>query len=93
MMRSPTSASATITSCSFREGMTNVSTGFVACASTSEGCPESWASSPMNEPGPYVTIGWSRPSTLCWLRATSPLTMTNMPGLTSPVATSRSPAR
>ena len=40
--------------------MTKASTGFVARASTSDGCPESWASSPMNEPGPYVTIGWSR---------------------------------
>ncbi len=47
----------------------------------------------MNEPGPYVTIGWSRPSTLCWLRTTSPLSITNMPGLTSPVVTRRSPAR
>ena len=93
MMRSPSSASATSTSRSFAGGMRSASTAFRACASTSDGRLDSWVSSPMNEPGPCVTIASEWPSGLCWLIATSPLRTTNIPGLTSPVVTSRSPAR
>ena len=91
MIRSPSSASATSTSRSLGDDTTSVSTGFTARASTSDGRPESWFSSPMNAPGPWVTIGSSRPSALCCVIATSPERITNTPGLISPVATSRSP--
>ncbi len=57
MMRSPSSASSTSRSRSRRGGMTSASTASVASASTRDGRPESCASSPMNEPGPCVTIG------------------------------------
>jgi hypothetical protein len=88
MIRSPSSASATSTSRSFGGGITSASTGSSARASTSDGRPESWFSSPMKLPGPCVTIGSSRPSALCWVIATWPSSTTNMPGLTSPVASS-----
>ena len=52
MMRSPSSASATSTSRSRSDGMTSASTGLRRPrASTSDGRPESCASSPMNDPG------------------------------------------
>ena len=40
--------------------MTSASTGVRAWASTSAGRPTSCASSPMNAPGPWVTIGSAR---------------------------------
>jgi hypothetical protein len=42
---------------SLRCGITRTSTGSLATPSTSAGRPDSWASSPMNDPGPWLTIG------------------------------------
>ena len=57
MIRSPSSASAISNARSWSGGMISASTGPCAWASTRAGRPASCASSPMNAPGPCVTIG------------------------------------
>src|SRR5262245_43251970 len=69
----------------------SASTSESAIPSTSDGRPESWASSPVKEPGPCVTIG-AAPSSRGRI-TTSPLRRMNMPGVTSPVFARYSPAR
>ncbi len=73
------------------EGMTSASTSSTACASTSEGLLDNCASSPMNWPGPWVTMTCGSPICPRWVISTCPEWMTKRPGEISPVDTIRSP--
>ena len=72
MIRSPSSASAISSARSRSGGIAIASTSVSASASTSDGPPDNCASSPMNDPGLWVTIGVRRPDWSRWLISTSP---------------------
>ncbi len=78
MIRSPRSASATSTARSLSGGIEMTSTSPTALASTSDGRPDSWASSAEKLPGWWFTISRS-PRSSVWVTAISPFSTTIMP--------------
>ena len=92
MIRSPSSASSTRRSRSREGGMTSASTGSFAIPSTRDGLPDSCASSPMKEPGPWVTINSGSSWRLRCVISTRPERRTKAPAATSPVVKIRVPA-
>src|SRR2546430_14001287 len=76
----------------FSDGMRSASTSSMAWTSTNAGWPDNCPTSATNSPGPCSTIGVPCPKGSRRVTRTDPLISTHMPGATSPVTNSASPA-